>query len=295
MDAIWDAAKPLPPSQPTVTVIPNPPTVERIGDLGHSTLWIVFAIMFLSTLGFIGLSWRVAVSKRLFYQVTTFITVFATLSYYAMASGSGYSFHRVHVTQEHDHDLPDTHKIVYRQVFYARYLDWALTTPLLLLDLALLAGLNGSNIVNVIVADLVMIFTGLFAAYAPHKRQGWGWYVMGWVAFLVIIYELGVTGKANAQARGTTKLFVPLAIYTAVLWTLYPIVWAVADGTRTLSPDWEVVAYAVLDVLAKPVFGAALLVLHARTPASDITLNGTWSEGLGNTEGTLRVGDDDDA
>jgi len=291
---------PVPPGTPTShiplpTVSHAPPEFEHITQVGHRTLWVVFALMLISTIGFTVFSWRIAVTKRLFYQLTTYITVIATLSYYAMATGSGWSFHHIRVTNEHKHDIPDTHKIVLRQVFYARYIDWLLTTPLLLLDLGFLAGLSGSNLINVVLADVVMVLTGLFAAYAHGTKSKWGWYAMGWVAFLVIIWNLATSARATAQKRGVQKLFFPLALYTIVVWTCYPIVWGISDGARRMTPDHEVLAYAVLDILAKPVFGVWLLFAHQRMAASTIYLGGTWSEGLGHREGTLRVGDDDEA
>lgn len=39
-------------------------------------------------------------------------------------------------------------------------------------------------------------------------------------------------------------------------------VWGLADGSRNLGVDAEIVSYAVLDVLAKPVFGFWLLFTH---------------------------------
>jgi bacteriorhodopsin len=70
-------------------------------------------------------------------------------------------------------------------------------------------------------------------------------------------------------------------------------VWGVADGSRNLSVDSEILAYAVLDILAKPVFGAWLLVTHANLPEAHLDVGGFWSEGL-NADGQIRVGDDDD-
>lgn len=61
-----------------------------------------------------------------------------------------------------------------------------------------------------------------------------------------------------------------------------------------MSLDAEIVSYAILDVLAKPVFGFWLLIAHERMPASEVKLEGVWSHGLGGSEGSLRVGDDDD-
>ena len=39
-------------------------------------------------------------------------------------------------------------------------------------------------------------------------------------------------------------------------------IWGVADGSRIASVDAEIIAYAVLDILAKPVFGFWLLFTH---------------------------------
>lgn len=39
-------------------------------------------------------------------------------------------------------------------------------------------------------------------------------------------------------------------------------VWGIADGSRKIDVDAEIIAYAVLDVLAKPVFGFWLLFTH---------------------------------
>ena len=39
-------------------------------------------------------------------------------------------------------------------------------------------------------------------------------------------------------------------------------IWGIADGSRKVDVDAEIIAYAVLDVLAKPVFGFWLLFTH---------------------------------
>jgi bacteriorhodopsin len=116
-------------------------------------------------------------SRRLYHIITTTITIIAALSYFAMATGMGISYHHIRVREQHKH-VPDTHKDVYRQVYWARYVDWSLTTPLLLLDLALLANLSGAHIVIAILADVVMILTGLFAAFGREGNGSkWGWCV----------------------------------------------------------------------------------------------------------------------
>lgn len=142
-----------------------------------------------------------------------------------MATGDGINYNKIVETESHKHGLPDTQVITYRQVFWARYVDWSVTTPLLLLDLALLAGLSGANILVAIVADVIMILTGLFAAYGNNDGQKWGWYAFACIAYLTIVYQFIINGRAAAENKdGKTKaFFAALAGFTFILWTIYPM------------------------------------------------------------------------
>jgi bacteriorhodopsin len=92
----------------------------------------------------------------------------------------------------------------------------------------------------------------------------------------------------------TAKFFAAIAGFTLIIWTLYPIVWGIGDGSRLISVDSEIVAYAVLDILAKPVFGFWLLLTHAKSNAANTSVDGWWSHGF-NSEGAIRIDDDDGA
>lgn len=288
----------FPTTQPSPTSLPTvlPPThpkfhYETVGHAGKVTLWVVCVLMGLSSLVFYALAARVPVQKRLLHVLTAFITTFAFISYFAMATGDGVSYHRTVVTETKQHVVTD---VFSRQIFWARYVDWAITTPLLLVDLSLLAGLNGASITIAVVSDLLMVLTGLFAAFGSTGSQRWGWYTIACIAYLVVVYQLAQNGTrtvANKDAK-TKKFFIALGTFTLVLWTVYPVVWAVADGARIVGVDGEIVAYAILDVLAKPVFGFWLLTTHDRNSRSSPSIEGFWSNGV-SSEGALRVGDDD--
>lgn len=300
MDSYYDqvgGTLPIPTSTQTAvplpTVTPTPPQFEHITDFGHRTLWVLFVLMLISTITFIGLSWRVAIPKRLFYQITTYVTLISTFTYYAMATGGGWNYHHVWVTNEHKHDIPDTHKVVLRQIFWARYADWILTTPLILFNLGALAGLSGSNILNIIVAATAMNFTSLFSIYSHGRRTTWGWYAMSWVAFGAIGWHLVVNARATAQRRGGQLLFNPIAVYTVLVWVGYLIITAVSDVTRAISPNETIIAYAVLDILAKPALGFWLVLGHDKSSNTQVNIDGVWSEGFGHREGLLRVGERD--
>ncbi|KAJ9503460.1 hypothetical protein H2202_000599 [Exophiala xenobiotica] len=280
---------------PIPTVIPNPVITIAAGDMGKRTLWVVVVLMAISSLAFYGMAFRVPVQKRLFHILTAFITTFAFLSYFAMATGDGTSFN-TYTETEHHKRVPNTHQDYKREIYWARYVDWAVTTPLLLLDLSLLAGLSGANILVAIVADVIMILTGMFAAFGSKDSQTWGWYVWGCIAYLVVVYQLAMNGRtAVATKDSKTKTFyASIAGFTLILWTIYPIVWGLSEGGHVIDVNQEIVAYAVLDILAKPVFGFWLLFTHDSMSSTSPSLEGFWSQGFG-SQGTLRVGDDDEA
>ncbi|KAL9580789.1 MAG: hypothetical protein Q9212_004286 [Teloschistes hypoglaucus] len=281
-------------SIPMPTVIPgNTPIYQKATDTGHRALWVVFVIMLLSSLAFYIMAFRVPVQKRLFHILTAFITTFATLSYYAMAVGDGVGQNKILIKHSQKH-FPDTYDTIYREVYWARYVDWSVTTPLLLLDLCFLAGLSGASILVAVIADLIMILTGLFAAFQVDEAPKWGWYAMACIAYLVVVYQLAINGRETAKAKDnkTATFFAAIGGFTFILWTIYPIIWGIADGSRNIDVNAEIIAYAVLDILAKPVFGFWLLFTHDNF-ASTASIDGFWAHGLGK-EGTLRVGDDDE-
>ncbi|KAF1941280.1 family A G protein-coupled receptor-like protein [Clathrospora elynae] len=284
------------PVAPIPTVMPDHDIYEVAGDAGKKTLWVVFVLMLIASAGFTLMSWKVPVSKRLYHVITTIITLTAALSYFAMATGHGVSLQKIVIREQHDH-VPDTYETTYREVYFARYIDWSITTPLLLLDLGLLAGMSGAHIIMAIVADLTMVLTGMFAAFGSEDTaQKWGWYTISCISFIFVIWHLAINGGANARAKGEKlrTFFVAIGAYTLILWTAYPIVWGFADGSRKVGVDAEIIAYAILDVLAKAVFGAWLLVTHANLRESDVELNGFWSNGL-SRDGAIRIGEDDGA
>ncbi|KAL9007862.1 MAG: hypothetical protein Q9173_006952 [Seirophora scorigena] len=279
---------------PMPTVIPgNTPVYQKASATGERALWVVFVIMLLSSLAFYLMAFRVPVQKRLFHILTAFITTFATLSYYAMAIGDGVGSNKILIKHTQKH-FPDTYDTVYREVYWARYVDWSLTTPLLLLDLCFLAGLNGASILVAVVADVIMILTGLFAAFQVDEAPKWGWYAMACIAYIVVVYQVALNGRQTAKAKDqkTAAFYAAIGGFTLILWTVYPIIWGIADGSRNISVDGEIIGYAVLDILAKPVFGFWLLLTHDNF-ASTASIEGFWANGLGK-EGTLRVGDDDE-
>ena len=55
-------------------------------------------------------------------------------------------------------------------IFYVRFIEWFLTTPLILLNLALLAGLSWADVFSMVIADEMMIVSGFMAGVTSKSR-----------------------------------------------------------------------------------------------------------------------------
>lgn len=79
----------------------------------------VTAVMFVSTLAIIGLSFTKPRSHRLFHYITAAITLVASIAYFTMGSDLG----QTPITVEF---VRNNSKVrgLYREIFYVRYIDW---------------------------------------------------------------------------------------------------------------------------------------------------------------------------
>lgn len=276
---------------PLPTVIPDIPRIyyQTSSEVGHRALWVVCVLMALSSLAFYVMAMRVPVQKRLFHIITALVATFGFLSYYAMATDDGITSHP-YVSERSKHGA--VIEIVVRDIYWARYVDWSLTTPLLLLELCLLAGINGASILIALVSDVIMILTGLFAAFARDEAQGWGWYAIACIAYLNVVYQVGYKGRHAISTRDNKirAFFGAISLFTLLLWTAYPIVWGIANGAHRVNVDGEIIVYAVLDVLAKGVFGFWLLLTHDKMARMLPAVDGFWSHGISH-DGSIRVGE----
>jgi len=212
----------------------------------------------LGTLYFLirGLAVEDARAKR-FHLVTTLIPGIAFASYLAMLLGFGVT----DVTIQGGETV---------EVYWARYADWIFTTPLLLVDLGLLAGVDRETLFGAVAADAFMVVTGLVATLSRVRTYRYVWWAVGTLAFLTVVYFLLVTLTDAARRRDAAResTFRTLRNLTLVLWTVYPVWWlAGTKGAGLLSLSVEAVGFAVLDVLAKVGFG--LILLRSRAVSAD--------------------------
>jgi bacteriorhodopsin len=149
-----------------------------------------------------------------------------------------------------------------------------LTTPLILLDLLLTAGLPWPTILYTILLDEVIVVTGLVGALVKSTYK-WGYLVFGCAALFFVAWIVLFDARGHARSLGADihRHYTICGAWIIGLWFLYPIAWGVSEGGNVISPDSEAIFYGVLDVLSKPVFGALLLWGHRNIDISRLGLN----------------------
>lgn len=110
-------------------------TVDMASSFGKALLEFVFIVFACITL-LIGINAAKSKAAGRVLFPATFVTGIASISYFSMASGGGWVI------------APDC-----RQLFVARYLDWLITTPLLLIDLGIVAGVSRWDIMALCLSD----------------------------------------------------------------------------------------------------------------------------------------------
>jgi bacteriorhodopsin len=129
-----------------------------------------------------------------------------------------------------------------------RYLDWVLTTPLLLLEFGIIASLTGApkgTTYRLVMADLVMIITGYFGEIGvPGSAGNYVNFIissLAWVYIAYTIWKLQPT-KGTIALKNSINNMKKFVIFG---WMIYPIGTAVQEFLELSGSDGETVKLAV--------------------------------------------------
>lgn len=210
-------------------------------------LWVGALSMFLGTLVYLWLGRNVAVYKQEFFIIAISVTVIAATAYLIMAMGMG----SITVNGE--------------EFLLVRYIDWLLTTPLIISLLGMLANADRGLIATLIGVDVYMIVAGVLGVIADTLFMSLVWWAIGVVAYLVFLYLMlgALSNAADEMPDDVSGIFKKLRNLTVVIWSVYPIVWILGGhGFGLLPVVAEDGGIVVLDVLSKVLFGYILLSSH---------------------------------
>jgi len=148
------------------------------------------------------------------------VATVAALAYLAMATGHGYVI-----------------KCNGRAFYYARYIDWVITTPLMLIDLATFSGFGSTlNTVFLVSMDILMIVAGLIGELVDGGEK-WAFFGISMLFFIPVMSWLCTNDAQDGQMCGaaatTTNpfriLFQRTVFITWFTWMFYPIVWILSN------------------------------------------------------------------
>ncbi|MEG3635376.1 bacteriorhodopsin [Micromonospora palythoicola] len=188
------------------------------------------------------------------YSIATAIPLWSGFWYVVMAVGGG----RIEVADQ--------------TTFWARYADWVVTTPLLLVALSLTAmhalpRKRWGLVRALVAADIIMITSGFLADLMESRAGRYGLYAVGVVALLVVFGLIWGPLRATAarQPAPMSRVFTQVALLLSVLWIGYPLIWILGpSGIGQFGETTDTALFVILPILSKVVWSAVDLGLLRR-------------------------------
>ncbi len=194
------------------------------------------------------------------------VPIIAACSYFAMACGQGSLVLPLGAAQHTG-----------RLFYYARYIDWTFTTPLLLLSLAgtaMHANMRRHGLVaGLLIADVIMILTALFFGLSDVVWIKWTWFAVSCVAFLAVYYVLWgpMLAENSHETEPVRSDYRRNALILSVLWLVYPLILAVStDGLGLISSALGVALIAVIDLVSKVAYGLLSVTSTTRLVSDEL-------------------------
>ncbi|MDO9590550.1 MAG: bacteriorhodopsin [Microcella sp.] len=158
-----------------------------------------------------------------------------------------------------------------------RYIDWLITTPLLLVSFALVVAMAGplkkGLVLKLIVADIIMIATGYLGEIGePGSAGNYFFFVVSTAAWLYIVYVVWGIKLPGAEAH-IQRAVTAMKWFVIAGWAIYPIGTATQEfielggGDPSLAIGIAAIIYVVADVLNKVGFG--IVAVNAARISSD--------------------------
>ncbi|TLD18414.1 hypothetical protein PspLS_10201 [Pyricularia sp. CBS 133598] len=231
----------------------------------HGSDWYfaVTAVMAVSAVTFTGAAIKKPLSHRVFHQTSALFCFVAAIGYFSMASGLGQVPIQAEFTRP---DSSYTFAAGTREIFYARYVDWAVSLPLVVLALMMSSGVPLSTTLTTMMAAEIFNISLLVGALTQTTYK-WGYFTFAMMAEWFVFYQLLIPGRKYASAIGGSvgSTYLTASLLVVVCWFFYPISWGLSEGGNVIHPDSEAIFYGILDILSRPAVGLVLLFGHRNT------------------------------
>lgn len=212
--------------------------MTRPGSTEALILWVGAVGLALGALAFAAV-WRGEsdYQRRRFARRATIVPAVAALAYATTGIGAG------------------TVTVRPGPLYWARYADWLVTLPLLVVLLATLAGADRSTVRTLVVLAVAMVGAWLAGAITPRTAASVAFWAVGSGLLLVLVFLLvrRLDGRGTRRRDDVTETVATLRGLLIALVTAYPVVWIVGPASTlgVVDATATTAAYMVLDLLAK--------------------------------------------
>jgi bacteriorhodopsin len=237
----------------------------RLSNAGSNWLWAVTAVFLVSFLTCFALSFKPRNNERIFHYLFTIALFVGTICYFSMASGISYS---IVATQL------NIGRAVSYQIYFAKYINWVVSFPIVLLALGLMSGVSWATILFNIFLAWIWIISYLCSAYTVTSYK-WGFYGFGTFAWLMLAYQTLHPGRSSASRLGLSRDYLMLAGWSNLLWLFYPIAFGLSDGGNKIGVTQMAIFFGILDVLMIPGLAFAFMFLSKRWDYGALNLHFT--------------------
>ncbi|KAF4335536.1 plasma membrane YRO2 [Fusarium beomiforme] len=237
----------------------------RLSDAGSDWLWAVTAIYIVSFLAYFALSFKPRNNERIFHYLFTVALFVGAITYFSIASGIAYS---VVPTQR------NLSRALSYQIYYAKYINWVVAFPIVLLALGLMSGVSWATILFNIFLSWIWIISYLCSAYTTTSYK-WGFFGFGTFAYLMLAFQTLHPGRTSAARLGLSRDYLMLAGWVNLLWLLYPIAYGISDGGNVVGVTGSFIFFGILDVLMIPGLAFAFMFLSKRWDYGALNLHFT--------------------
>ncbi|CVL03169.1 related to putative plasma membrane protein YRO2 [Fusarium mangiferae] len=237
----------------------------RLSDAGSDWLWAVTAIYIVSFLAYFALSFKPRNNERIFHYLFTIALFVGAIAYFSIASGIAYS---VIPTQR------NLGRALSYQIYFAKYINWVVAFPIIILALGLMSGVSWATILFNIFLAWIWIISYLCSAYTTTSYK-WGFFGFGTFAYLMLAFQTLHPGRTSAARLGLSRDYLMLAGWVNLLWMLYPIAYGISDGGNVVGVTGSFIFFGILDVLLIPGLAFAFVFLSKRWDYGALNLHFT--------------------
>jgi hypothetical protein len=258
------------PVSPTVPLVPTPPPSGPTATLGQKTVQDKIEEQHNPIQYYIKASFMITYILLLTTATITFIEAMRTqvpgirhvLNLETCISIVAGYFYSVFLSQI-DGFSKENKPMDWSEITKTRYIDWSITTPMMLLTLCIVLGMEHKKkvglyaILAILAFNYIMLYTGYLGETKVIDRTAG--LAVGFAAFFAMFYIIWANFvKGNSNFSGNF-----LYMFYLLVWGLYGIVYMLEDGVKNIAMN-------ILDCIAKCLIGLGLWVYYSHA----VGLNG---------------------